>query len=144
MIHHSLLHNLAVETYVDSLHTIFDGTNGDRAVSFLGRLSKILQAARSGDNSVSSKDFDTIFHAMLMALSELMKRRRIVRLNNDLPGLIESLQHTSTLFSRELTSDSLSCITDQLDHIRAMIARVQALVVDDSSNTDSDVFNNKI
>ena len=145
--HPSLLRCLAVDTHVGSLYNLFGGSGGKRAVQFLQRLCDALMAARrSGASLNSTGDIGAIPLSASLALFELLRRERRMRLNEDIPALVDSIQATSDVFKNEACSDFATRISNRLNDVRALVARTQGLVSDDKmgDNSNADDGDDKI
>ncbi|KAI1674825.1 AAA-12 multi-domain protein [Pyrenophora tritici-repentis] len=139
--HPSLLRCLAVDTHVGSLYSIFGGVGGKRAMQFLQRLCDALLAARVARASLSSTgDIEATLLSATLALFELLRRERRMRLNEDIPTLVDSIQATSDVFKNETSSSFATRISNRLNDVRALVARTQSLISDDKmgghSNAD--------
>ncbi|KAF1946092.1 NFX1-type zinc finger-containing protein 1 [Clathrospora elynae] len=134
--HHSLLRCLAVDTHVGSIYNLFGGAGGNRAVIFLRRLCEALLAARAAGHSLSSSDeAEGTLQAMSVALFELLKRERRARFNEEILKLVESIQAATNTFEDTMPS-TITRITNRLNDVRAMIARAQDLLADDTLTED--------
>ncbi|CAA9958526.1 AAA 12 multi-domain protein [Pyrenophora teres f. maculata] len=139
--HPSLLRCLAVDTHVGSLYNIFGGVGGKRAMQFLQRLCDALLAARVARASLSSTgDIEATLLSASLALFELLRRERMMRLNEDITTLVDSIQATSNVFKYETSSSFATRISNRLNDVRALVSRTQSLISDnkmgDHSNAD--------
>jgi hypothetical protein len=131
--HSSLLHCLAVDTHVGIIYNLFAGVCGTRAVSFLKRLIEALLAAptakAAGD---STEDAKNTLLAMSTALFELLRREPRARFNDEIPALVDFMQTAIDFFKDDASSNSLARTLSRLDNIRALLARAQGLLADES------------
>lgn len=138
--HQSLIHCLAVDTYVGSLYNFFGGVDGKRAVSFLQRCCMVSQASKSAGGLWDSQDSEALLQAMSLALFELLKRECRVRFNEDISTLVDSMETANTALRGEVPLTSIVRITKRIADVRAALARAQELLADPASGDGSDVF----
>jgi hypothetical protein len=134
--HPSLLRCLAVDTQVGSIYNLFGGVGGKRAVLFLQRVCEALQAARSASPS-SNEDAHATLLAMAQALFELLRRERRARFNDDVLTLVESIQATANAFKSDVSSETLTRVSNRLGDVRALVARAQDLLASDNHDDAS-------
>ncbi|CAG5157044.1 uncharacterized protein ALTATR162_LOCUS4837 [Alternaria atra] len=134
--HPSLLRCLAVDTHVGSIYNLFGGVGGRTAVLYLQRVCKALSAARAATFSLAStKDHETTLLAMAMALFELLRRERRARFNDDVIPLVNSIQTASDACKG--SPDTSARITNRLNDTRALVARAQGLLAEDTGDNDT-------
>jgi hypothetical protein len=132
--HSSLLRCLAVDTHVGSIYNLFGGVGGNRAVLYLKRVCNALLAARTA-SSASTEDHAITLLAMATALFELLRRERRTRFNDEVMPLVDSIQTTSDVYKDSASASDTSTptrTTNRLNDIRALVARAQALLADDT------------
>ncbi|KAI4673398.1 uncharacterized protein J4E84_011123 [Alternaria hordeiaustralica] len=143
--HSSLLRCLAVDTHVGSIYNLFGGVGGGRAVEYLQRVCKALSSALAASSS-STKDHGTTLLAMTMALFELLRRERRMRINDAIIPLVDSIQVVSDIYKDLASPDISTRTTNRLNDIRALVARVQGLLAaptgEDESGDDDDIGGN--
>ncbi|KAF2120795.1 hypothetical protein BDV96DRAFT_275996 [Lophiotrema nucula] len=132
MTHQALLDCLSVETSVGVLYNFFGGTNGTRAVPFLAHLGEVLVNLQLDfDQTVTQESKESTLIAMTTALRELLRRENRTRMNEDLPGLINSLENTTQVVAREQHSTTEHIVTNHISEIRAMIDRAKGLLAEE-------------
>ncbi|KAF2018601.1 NFX1-type zinc finger-containing protein 1, partial [Aaosphaeria arxii CBS 175.79] len=133
--HTALLHCLSVDTYVGALYNYIGGPQGKRAIPFFERLCLALVSHHNeGSGSSDSLIMEDALVNMSTALHELLRREPRIRFNDDLPGLIDSIERTAASLLGSQPSFAYQIVTTQVKQLRALVAHAGQLV--ESEETD--------
>jgi hypothetical protein len=120
---------LSVDTYVGSLYSFISGANGTRAIPFFQHVCEVLVTAHTDTSRVTPlHKLDTTLIALSTALSELLRRESRARFNEELPGLISSLETAAQLITEKESIVTSSIVTNHARDLRAVIARACGLL----------------
>jgi hypothetical protein len=134
MTHTALVDCLSVDTYVGSLYNFVSGASGTRAVPFFQHLCETLTATRMESIRVTPFcKLDSTLIALTTAVSEVLRREPRARFNNDLPGLVNSLETAAKLITEEESILASSMVISQVGNIREVIARACGLICKDTN-----------
>ncbi|CAG8957876.1 hypothetical protein HYFRA_00000216 [Hymenoscyphus fraxineus] len=127
--HPGLLDCLSVDTFVGSLYNFISGTHGKRVVDFLQRISECLNDAYTKSH-ISKPSAETILLAMIAALYEISRREQRAAFNDDLPGLLKSIEEAGTVVEADQHSFFFNSFHEKVTQIRAIVARAHGLLAD--------------
>ncbi|KIV89749.1 hypothetical protein PV10_07129 [Exophiala mesophila] len=127
--HSSFLDCLSVDTFVGGLYNFIGGTNGTRAVPFFQHLCENLVLAHVEETSLTGPaTIETTLIAASITLRELLRRESRARFNDDLEGLIGSIENAVHLINGDGPSHMTALVTSHIREMRAMIARARGLL----------------
>ncbi|KAM0712369.1 hypothetical protein Q7P37_011464 [Cladosporium fusiforme] len=139
MTHTAMVDCLSVDTYVGSLYNFMSGANGKRAIPFLQHLCKVLVATyQAPAPSLPTAQLDSTLIALSNALHELLRREPRIRFNEDLPGLLDSLEGATPLTTHGGSTLTADTVTSKLIDCRAMVARAHGLLVEEPEPSSKD------
>ncbi len=127
--HPELMHCLSVDTYVGSLYNFISGANGNRAVPFLKHVCEAIASARiDGLRTLSLNILDSTLVGLSNMLSELLRRETRFRYNEDLPGLVSSLEAIVEIMIEEESRPTSEEVKSRAGYFRAAIARAGTML----------------
>ncbi len=127
--HRALLDCLSVDNFVGGLYSVFSGTNGCRAIPFFQHLGTRLLGEHLEPTGPDSRAvLEKTFIAMSAALRELLRREQRAAFHEDLPNLVNSMEHIA-----ETTGIGKHYVVFQVARIRIaefrrMVARANGLL----------------
>ena len=128
MTHVSILDCLSIDTCVGGLYNFFSGTNGNRAIPSLQRFCDGIVQRLSDACNEDNADVEAAAIALSTALRELLKREQRVRLHDDLPLLIDSIEDLSRSLTQASVFNASAQLTHHVSEIRAVVDRARGLL----------------
>ena len=127
--HPALLDCLSVDTAVGGLYNYMSGTNGTRAIPFFQLLSSSLEQS-IGSEAISDPQatLETTLIAMLRTLRELLRREQRATFHDDLPALIDSIEHVTEAAAIDVDSVAFQVIRKDITELRRMVGRATGLL----------------
>lgn len=126
--HQALLGCLSVDTAVGGLYNFISGSNGSRAIPFFQLLSTSLEQDLKSAASGSKAILETTLIAMLKALQELLRREQRAAFNDDLPGLIDSMENLLDVAGIDVHSIAFQVLRKCIAELRGVIGRATGLL----------------
>jgi hypothetical protein len=136
--HSSFLGCLSADTSVGALYNFISGTNGTRAVPFFQRLCEILSdILKKSTFHILVEHLEEILVATSVALCEVLKREQRARFNEDLPELVDRLEHVASQVLARGSNGVIQSVFNQVVQMRGMIARAKGLLAEDEPQKNS-------
>ena len=127
--HQALLDCLSVDTAVGGLYNFISGSHGTRAIPFFQLLCSSLERNLHSTPAEPKVTLETTLIAILRALRELLRREQRAAFNDDLPGLIHSIE--SLAEGVDVQSMPVHILRNSVAELRGIIGRATGLLQQD-------------